>query len=98
MPYMKSELLFHRKNVEANGDIVEMKLWKVPPSKDRPHGLKYPLVLVCNGKRLVGYDNAEGRGDHRHYGRHEQRYQFKDVDTMIRDFLNDVEAIRRAER
>jgi hypothetical protein len=71
MPYMKAELLFHRKNIEADGDIVEMTIWKVPHSKDKPHGLKYSLVYIHGGKRMVGYDNAEGRGDHRHYGQRE---------------------------
>lgn len=65
---MKADLLFHRKNIDQNGDIVEMTLWQVPHSKDKPHGLKYSLVFIREGKRLVGYDNAEGRGDHRHYG------------------------------
>jgi hypothetical protein len=34
------ELLFYRKNIEPNGDIVEMKIWQVPHSKKKPHGLK----------------------------------------------------------
>jgi hypothetical protein len=92
---MKAELLFHRKNVEANGDIVEMPLWKVPHSKDKPHGLKNSLVYIHDGNRLVGYDNAEGRGDHRYYGQREQRYEFQDVDMLISDFMNDVERARR---
>ncbi|MHB8844783.1 MAG: toxin-antitoxin system TumE family protein [Nitrospirota bacterium] len=92
---MKAELLFHRKNIEANGDIVEMTLWKVPHSKDKPHGLKYSLVYIHDGNRIVGYDNAEGRGDHRHYGHREQRYEFQDVDTLIGDFMDDVERARR---
>lgn len=61
MPYMKAELLFHRKNIEANGGIVEMTIWKIPHLKDKPHGLKYSLVSIHEGKRIVGYDNAEGR-------------------------------------
>ncbi len=65
---MSVELLFYRKNVEPNGDIVEMKIWQVPRSKDKPHGLKYSLVYIRDGKRIIGYDNAEGKGDHRHYG------------------------------
>jgi len=30
---MKAELIFYRKNIEADGDIVEMRIWKVPSSK-----------------------------------------------------------------
>ena len=94
---MKAELLFHRKNIEQDGDIVEMILWKVPPSKDKPHGLKYSLVYIHEGKRAVGYDNAEGRGDHRHYGGKEHQYQFVDVDTLVADFKRDVEKAKRGE-
>ncbi len=47
---MNGELLFHRKNIEPNGNIVEMKIWKVPYSKDKPHGLKYSLVYIREAK------------------------------------------------
>ena len=56
---MKAKLVFYRRNVEPNGDIIEMKMWEVPVSKDRPEGLKYSLVYVKRGERIVGYDNAE---------------------------------------
>ena len=36
-------------------------------SGDKPHGVKYSIVYIKGGKRLAGYDNAEGKGDHRHY-------------------------------
>jgi hypothetical protein len=58
---MKAELIFHRRNVESNGDIVEMKMWRVPVSKERPQGVKYSLVYIKGGERIVGYDNAEGK-------------------------------------
>ena len=89
--------MFHRKNIERNGDIVEMTIWRVPPSKDKPHGLKYSLAYIHAGKRVVGYDNAEGRGDHRHYGQKEHRYYFTDVDAVMADFMEDVEKARRGE-
>lgn len=90
------DLLFHRKNIEPNGDIIEMKIWQVPRSKEKPHGLKYSLVYARESRRIIGYDNAEGRGDHRHYGQKEQRYQFKNVETLIEDFLSDVDRMRRS--
>jgi Family of unknown function (DUF6516) len=60
-------LIFHRNNILPNGDIVEMKIWQVPVSRGKPHGLKYSLVYIKEGKRVAGYDNGEGKGDHRHY-------------------------------
>ncbi|MFV1951373.1 MAG: DUF6516 family protein [Nitrospinota bacterium] len=80
-----------------DGAIVETRLWEVPTSKDKPHGYKYSLVYIIKGERLIGYDNAEGKGDHRHYGSSEETYRFKDVDSLVRDFFNDVEKIRGGE-
>jgi hypothetical protein len=97
MPYMGAELYFHRKTIERDGSIVEMKIWRVPPSHDKPHGLKYSLVFIRDGKRIVGYDNAEGRGDHRHVRRREYGYSFMDIDRLIDDFLRDVDLARRGE-
>ena len=94
---MKAELIFHRKNVEANGDIIEMKMWKVPISKDKPKGVKYSLAYIKGGKRIVGYDNAEGKGNHRHYKEREEPYSFRGVDVLINDFYRDVGKIRRGE-
>ncbi len=69
---------------------VEIRVWAVPKAKDKPHGYKYSLVYIKGGARIVGYDNAEGRGDHRHYGGKEEPYQFTDLDTLMQDFYDDV--------
>jgi hypothetical protein len=95
---MKAELIFHRKNAEANGDIIEMKMWKVPVSKDQPEGIKYSLAYIQDGKRIVGYDNAERKGTDRHYEDKEEPYRFRGVDVLIDDFYRDVGKIRRGER
>jgi hypothetical protein len=87
------ELLFHRKNILPNGDIVEMKIWQVPETLDKPHGLKYSLAYIRKEERIVGYDNAEGKGDHRHYRGKEYPYTFKDIDTLAEDFYKDIEKV-----
>jgi hypothetical protein len=97
IPYMEAELIFYRKNIEPDGDIVEMRIWKVPSSKRAPSGLKYSLVYIREGKRIVGYDNAEAKGHHRHYKSKEFSYDFRDVDNLIKDFYEDVERVRRGE-
>jgi arginine utilization protein RocB len=40
---------------------------------------------------LVGYDNERGKGDHKHIRGAQAPYTFKDVPTLIRDFLQDVQ-------
>jgi hypothetical protein len=94
---MPSRLIFYRKNVGADGAIVEMKIWEVPRSRKTPEGLKYSLVFVRGGKRLIGYDNAEGKGHHKHKGNVEGFYSFESVDRLIEDFMADVEKIRKGD-
>lgn len=39
-------------------------------------------------------ENERPKGDHRHYGNHEEAYHFTDVNQLMTDFLNDVTARR----
>lgn len=72
-----------------------MTIWRLPAaSAERPHGLKYSLYYGRNGVRLVGYDNEQGKGDHRHYCDREERYAFTSVEQLIADFLSDVRKLR----
>ena len=43
------------------------------------------------------YDNETGKGDHRHFRDEETVYQFKDVETLVADFLSDIEYARSLE-
>ncbi|MEE9336020.1 MAG: DUF6516 family protein [Granulosicoccaceae bacterium] len=88
-------LIFRDKLVFPDGAIQEMVIWKLPePNSERPHGLKYSLFYGVSGKRLVGYDNEQGKGDHRHYGEEERKYIFQTVEVLIQDFESDVARIR----
>lgn len=86
---------------------VRFVVTRVPPSKERPHGLDYTLTLHGpNGERLVGYDNAHevstGSGpgrkrsvahDHRHIRRTVKPYDYQDAATLLADFWTDVWAV-----
>ncbi len=64
---MKAELIKHRKAIDEQDNTIEVKMWQLPqPTKDKPHGYKYSLVYIVDDVRVIGYDNAEGKGDHRH--------------------------------
>ena len=92
---MKAHRIFYDKAVLADGAIVEMTIWQLPKaSSERPHGLKYSLFYGGPDGRIVGYDNESGKGDHKHIRDVETRYKFIDVETMVADFLADVERIR----
>lgn len=83
----------HRKEIKGD-EIVEIKIWQVPKSGDKLHGVKYSIVYIKGGKRLAGYDNAEGKGDHRHYEDREESYKFISIWDLIKDFKEDIRKIR----
>ncbi|MCP4105307.1 MAG: hypothetical protein GY749_07205 [Desulfobacteraceae bacterium] len=89
---MKAKLIYREKYVYSDGAIREMVLWKLPQkTSDRPHGLKYSLYYgLADGICVVRYDNETGKGDHRHIGEKEEPYIFKDVETLMYDFLEDI--------
>lgn len=90
LDHMVARLLFHKKQ-RYRGGIVEMVIWQLPRTNtERPHGLKYRLVYVRKGKRLVGYDNERGKGDHKHIADQESPYNFNSVRELVRDFWADV--------
>lgn len=91
-PFMKkdAELLYREKRSYAGG-IVEIVVWRVPePVTPSEHSYKYRLVFVRGGKRVVGYDNERGKGDHRHLGKTEMLYRFVDESQLLADFWQDV--------
>jgi len=96
IPTMKAKLVLHTKEMKGD-EIVEVKIWQVPRSGDKPHGVKISVVYIKNGKRLIGYDNAEGRGYHRHESGREEAYRFVDIWKMLDDFKKDVKRIRGRE-
>jgi len=91
---MKARLLFHEKVEESDGGIVEVKIWEVAPTKSQPHGYRYSLAYVRNGKLLVCYDNHTGKGDHKHYQEGEEPYKFTTVSKLIEDFYRDIRRIK----
>jgi len=92
---VKAELLQRERFDFEDGAILEMVIWRVPEPVDGcQHPYKYRLFYGRAGKRWVGYDNERPKGDHRHVGNREQSYVFTDVETLIRDFLADVERRR----
>ena len=93
---MKAKLVLHTRDMKGD-EIVEVKIWQVPMTGDKPHGVKISVVYIKNGKRLIGYDNAEGRGYHRHELGREEAYRFVDIWKMLDDFKKDVKRIRGRE-
>ena len=90
----------------ANGDyVVRFEVRRVPPSPERPHGLRYCFTLHdASGSRLVGFDNAhaapvrKGRAarvqmDHRHRMQTIRPYVYRDPVTLLADFWAAVDSV-----
>jgi len=90
-----SALVFHSKRLFDDGAIAELKIWSLPePVLGSTHRLKYSLYYGQAGRRLVGYDNERGKGDHRHCGDLQESYAFTTVEQLVVDFENDVRTLR----
>lgn len=74
-----------------------MVVWRVSkPVSPSLHGYKYQLVYVVGGKRVIGFDNERGKGDHCHIGGEERSYRFVDIDRLIEDFIAEVDKWKSA--
>ncbi|MDH3827691.1 MAG: DUF6516 family protein, partial [Desulfobacterales bacterium] len=95
--HMVARLLYREKYIYSDGAIREMVLWQLPnKTLDRPHGLKYRLYYGLGDRTsLVRFDNESGKGDHKHVGSQEESYRFADVETLVADFLAEIEKARR---
>ena len=91
---MKARLLAKTKEVRDDGTIIEIVIWVVPkPVLPCNHSFKYSLFFGRPGVRLVGYDNEQGKGDHRHLNGIETAYYFKTLEQLLADFENDILAM-----
>jgi hypothetical protein len=92
---MSAVEIFRDKLVLGPTELVEVVIWQVPtPVPPSEHDFKYRLVYVRNGKRIVGYDNERGKGDHKHVCDTEEAYTFTTLERLLADFEADVVAFR----
>ena len=90
---MKANKLIHTKEEYGEG-LIEVVIWNVPePVPPSEHAFKYRLVYVVHGKRVVGYDNERGKGDHKHLHDQELPYVFSSPAQLMADFMEDVEGV-----
>ena len=92
---MTTVLVRRQKSILSDGAVLELVFWRlagpVPGSGDH---YKYRLYYGRKGRRIVGYDNERGKGDHRHLDGQEAPYAFSSVEALVRDFLADVDLRR----
>ena len=98
-----------RRHWYEGGYFAKFEIRRVPADMTRPHGLKYSFTLHApDGSRLIGFDNAHAippRGSrlkkrppavdhwHRTVADAGRRYAFKDAETLVDDFFDEIERI-----
>ena len=89
---MKAKELVRSRIVYSASVFAELILWELPRAQSgTTHHFKYRLAFVVNGKCLIRYDNEAGKGDHRHVGGKEHRYEFTTPKQLVADFERDIE-------
>src|SRR6476660_312384 len=95
---MKADLILKRRQRVSDTAFLDLVVWRVPaPVRGSQHDFKYRLALISHGVCVLRYANKAGKGDHKHtFGGSEEPYVFTDPETLVKDFLADVEAWRTA--
>ena len=92
---MAAELIYSIKRVFTDGAILQAVVWKLPvPVPGSSHAYKYRLFYGFPGRRILGYDNERGKGDHRHVEGVEEPYAFTTPEQLIDEFIAAVQARR----
>jgi len=90
-----------------NGYWTKFAVFRVTPTEQIPHGIKYSLTLHDrNNIRVLGFDNAHAfkpkknrytarkiTWDHKHKMKKVRPYEFASASRLIEDFWKDVETI-----
>ena len=71
--------------------IIKLAGYRFEKSGKNQLGLKYTFVLIKDNVRILGYDNHERKGHHKHAYNKESKYNFKGVDKLLDDFHKDLE-------
>jgi Family of unknown function (DUF6516) len=89
---VEAKLVTRYRDVAEDGTGIEFVVWKLPaPVAPSTHGYKYRLVYLVRGRRVIGFDNERGKGDHCHIGNEERPYAFGGVDKLLKDFFIEVD-------
>ena len=82
-------LPYRERIVLSERDFIEMNI------EQTKSGLKFSLVLIRDNKRLVCFDNHEGRKPHKHIKKKVYPYEFETVDKLIEDFYEEIKSFIR---
>ena len=92
----RATAVLREKEIDEEGNIVELVVWRVSVTPHDPRGLRYRLAYVRRGTKApaVLYDNHSPKGHHRHFEGVEEAYRFTGLDQLFLDFRADVSRLR----
>lgn len=93
-PYMaRAIVVLREKIIDAQGNIFEFVIWRLPVTPRSPSGVRYRLAFVRREETrpMSSTTITPRRGHHRHVAGVEEPYRFVDVDQLVADFMADVQ-------
>ncbi|MDP3482678.1 MAG: DUF6516 family protein [Sulfuricella sp.] len=88
---MNAHELIRRRVILTSDAFADLVVWQVAqPVSGCSHAFKYRLAFVVKGVCVLRYDNEVGKGDHKHFGNDEMRYEFSNPRQLVADFMSDV--------
>lgn len=95
---MPGRLLIHRRIPLGPEEFMTQKAWAVPASQAFPGGVKFSFAYFRrrDGKlaRVLGWDNAHGKGPHEHFRGRERAVAPADLDVLTVRFARRVAVVR----
>ncbi len=82
--------LIRKMRVQINDfAFYEIKIWRIPKTRFFEEGIKYSMVIIETGKRILSYDNES-----KHVGEKEVEYNYRGIEALLKDFEKDVKKYR----
>ncbi|MFH0955014.1 MAG: DUF6516 family protein [Candidatus Micrarchaeota archaeon] len=97
---MKARQVLNEVFTPSKNFACRLLAWEVRGDKRFSENFKYAFVLLHENERVLAYDNCEGKGHHRHYGKQQgpntgtpEIKSKKDIEKLARTFMTEVTAI-----
>lgn len=102
IPHIRTRLIFHEKTILNEKETFEIKVWEIPKTAQYPEGITYSMVYLKKFRgeyrRILGFDNREGKGHHKHERDKEEKIVYQTWVELIGRFRRAVEDIREVNK
>ena len=89
---MVSKLVIKRTIILSETEKLDINVWQVPKSQNKPEGIKYSVNyrILTNDEWVskIRIDNSEGKGHHLHMDNKEEEFELVSIQETIKFILN----------